>query len=414
MSISLLVDSEPTEGAIDPGRRRLGFVIWALLFVNGMAYIPQPLVVPFPGFVGKMLTQGALAAATILVLVFNRDRLIRPNLFLTLYSLLALFALMATLRVNPGLGVGSFFRAGRFLTFLAVLWLLTPLWGRRDRMLLQWHVLCLSIILSIVCVGFVIDPGKARSVNGRLGGIIWPVPATQVGHYAAMLSGLLFVLLLSRVARTRVALPLAVAAFTLLVFTHTRTALIAMVAGVIAATVALYTVRRRARRVAIVVMVGLLLLGTAFSSVASSWFVRGESSDVVGTWNGRTKVWNALLDTPRSNIDATIGRGLSNKTFNGLPIDNSWLVTYLDEGLVGVALCATIFISLLMLAATRPRGPSVAIAVFIVVYCAVASITETGVGDVSPYVLDLTLAAALLAPAPLRTRMQAVSTEARG
>ena len=66
---------------------------------------------------------------------------------------------------------------------------------------------------------------------------------------------------------------------------------------------------------------------------------------------------------------------------------------------MAIALSAAILISLLMLATTRPRSSSLALAVFIIVYCVIASWTETGLGDVSPYVLDLTVAAALLAPA---------------
>jgi len=50
-----------------------------------------------------------------------------------------------------------------------------------------------------------------------------------------------------------------------------------------------------------------------------------------------------------------------------------------------------------MLAATRPRGPCLAVAIFLIVYCMVASWTEVGLGDVSPYVLDLAVAASLLA-----------------
>jgi hypothetical protein len=73
------------------------------------------------------------------------------------------------------------------------------------------------------------------------------------------------------------------------------------------------------------------------------------------------------------------------------------LATYQDEGLIGVALCAAILLSLLLYALTRRAGPSLAVAVFIIVYCLIASSTETGLGDVSPYLLDLTVAASLLA-----------------
>jgi len=397
MSAKLLLDDDDAAAvSIDPGRRRFGLLIWALIFFNGMAYSAVPVLVPIPGFAGKIATQGSLAAATFLVLIFNRDRLIRPNLFLSLYSLLALLGVTASLRLNAGLG--SLFRGGRFVVFIAVLWLLTPLWGRRDRILLQWHILCLSTIIGMVAVGGIIAPGKARAIDGRLASVLWPIPPPQVGHYAAVLTGLVIVLLLAREARVGVALPLAGIAFVVLMLTHTRTALIGLIAGLMVATIVLIPVRRRARRVALVVLVGGVLLGTVFTPAVSHWFERGQSSEVVGGFNGRKKVWDAIVHTPRPEFEKIFGHGLTDKSFNGLPIDNSWYSTYVDEGLLGDAFCAAILISLLMLAATRPRGSTLAAALFIIVYCAIASTTETGLGDVSPYLLDLTVAAALLAP----------------
>ncbi len=399
MTASLFVDdTEVDRDTVDPARQRFGLLIWALLFFNGMAFSAVPLLVPIPGAVGKLLTQGSLAAAALLVLIFNRHRLIRPNLCLSLYSLLALLGVMASLRMNAG--VGSLLRAGRFAVFVAVLWLLTPLWGRRDRILLHWHVLCLSVITGMVVVGGLVAPGKARAIDGRLASVVWPIPPTQVGHYTAILAGVLVVMLLAREARTRVALPLAGVALVVLLLTHTRTALIGLIAGVMAATLVLFDVRRRARRAVLIMLVPLVLLGTVFAPVASSWFHRGESSQLVGSFNGRKKVWDALVHTPRPEFEVLFGHGLTNESFNGLPIDNSWYATYLDEGLLGVALCAAILISLLMLAATRPRGPSLAVAVFIIVYVVVASMTETGLGTASPYLLDVTVAASLLAPIP--------------
>ena len=135
--------------------------------------------------------------------------------------------------------------------------------------------------------------------------------------------------------------------------------------------------------------------------------LRTRGEDVVHAWAAarargpverpQGRVGRSSCSSPRSRLAQTFGIGLTNKSFDGLPIDNSWLATYQDQGLFGVAICAAIIISLLLLATTRPRGPSTAIAVFLVVYCTVASFTETGLGDASPYVLDLAVAASLLA-----------------
>ena len=90
------------------------------------------------------------------------------------------------------------------------------------------------------------------------------------------------------------------------------------------------------------------------------------------------------------------GFGLSNNSFNGLAIDSNWLATYNDQGLFGIALCAVLLSFLIVAAWFRPRGIHRALALFLVVYCLVASYTETGLSQPSSYLLDLALAASLL------------------
>jgi hypothetical protein len=92
---------------------------------------------------------------------------------------------------------------------------------------------------------------------------------------------------------------------------------------------------------------------------------------------------------------------LSNKSFNGLPIDNNWLAVYLDQGWFGLVIDAALLLTLIFLAVTQRRGLRRALALFLVSYCAAASVTETGLGDASPYLLELVVAASLLA-APVK------------
>jgi hypothetical protein len=68
------------------------------------------------------------------------------------------------------------------------------------------------------------------------------------------------------------------------------------------------------------------------------------------------------------------------------------------QGLIGVFLLAALLLLLFIMAATRERGPERAAALFLLTYCVVASITETGLGAAAPYQLDLVVAAALLVP----------------
>lgn len=95
---------------------------------------------------------------------------------------------------------------------------------------------------------------------------------------------------------------------------------------------------------------------------------------------------------------AIFGFGLSNKSFNGLPIDSTWLAAYLDLGLFGVAICAAMLVFTLVNAFLQPRGVNRALALFLVTYCMAASFTETGISDASTYLLELTLAASLIIP----------------
>ena len=374
----------------------LAAVIWALLFFNGLAYTTDnPPLLQIPGSAAKAITQGALALALLLVLVLNRARVVRPNLFLSLVSLGAGAALLTSIRVSSGFG--SLAREGRLCAFLAVLWLLTPWWGRPDWAVCRWHLQCLAAVCGVVVVGFAISPGGATQLNGRLGGYIWPIPATQVGHYSAVMVGIVAVLWMAGLLRRRTALLLGAGGFVILLLTQTRTAMLGLVIGLAGAMLCLFVTHARVRRVAMILLIAVPLGIALFAPAASDWFDRGQSSQEIGNLTGRTKVWDRIVAEPRPTLDRWLGSGLSNKSFDGLAIDSSWLSIYVDEGLIGDVIVGLTLVSLLVLAMIRPRGPATALAIFLLLYCAIASLTETGLGDVSPYMLDLTVAASLLA-----------------
>ena len=377
------------------GRERLGRVIWLLLFLNVLPFSAGiPTVIPISTPLGQLVTQGALAAATVLVLVLNRHLLVRPNLLLTLITLLGASSVVASMRV---VSAGTVFRTGRFCVFILVLWLLTPLWTRRD-LLLRWHMIALMLALSTVVVGALVKPGGAFSpAEGRLQGELWPIPPTQVAHYAAVLAGITFLLLVAGSVRGLLPWCIGACSCAILLLAHTRTATIAMIAAGGVAAFSLITIRRRARLALIVGCIVVVFAGTVFAPAIANWYTRGSRAEDVSSLNGRKKVWDQLLDEPKSGFEQVFGIGLTNKSFAGLPVDNSWLATYQDLGLFGVVICAAILVSLLMIAATRPRGPNVAVAIFIIFYVAIASWTETGLGDASTYMLDLTVAASLIA-----------------
>jgi hypothetical protein len=362
-----------------------------LLFLNAIGYVGT--IVHIPSVVGKGITQGALPLALLVALTVNRRLVVRPNIFLCLVTLLPLEAILTALQPQ---GLGTVYRTFRLAEFVAVLWLLTPWWGRRDLLLVRCHLRTLAVVLGSVLLGLVVSPGHAFQ-DGRLTGALWVIPPTQVAHYAAVATGLVVVLWLSGKMAGRKMLTTVVVAGGMLILTHTRTALIGLVAGILVAGLSLILGKARVRRVfaisAVIVVVGVLTL----SSVITTWLARGEASNGQLTdLTGRTKVWLPLLTFPRDSFQQIFGFGLSNGSFNGMPIDSNWISAYQEQGLFGVAVCAALLVFLLLAACFRSRGVERALALFLITYLLVASVTEDGFADATPYLLEMTLAASLL------------------
>jgi hypothetical protein len=379
-------------------RCRVG-IAWSLLVLNVLTFYPRtwsgmPLAVPIPPTIGKLITQGALPAALLVALTVNRRIAVRPNVFLCLVALLVIGTLMTGLQAQH---IGTVYRALRFAGFVVTLWLLSPWWGRRDLLLVRCQLAVTSVVLGLVLLGLLVAPGTARA-QGRLAGALWPTPPTQVAEFAAVTTGLVIVLWLAGLMPGRVTLLVVSVAGAMLLLTHTRTALIAMMAGVLVAGLSLFTARTRVRKLfaagGAVVAIGAITL----SGVVTTWLIRGESSQQLSKLTGRTTVWHGVVSIPRNKFEVFFGFGLSNKSFNGLPIDSNWLATYFDQGLFGVAVSAAILLFLLVTAYFQPRGVQRAIALFLVTYCLLASLTETSFSDASTYLLYLALAASLLVP----------------
>jgi len=382
---------------------RSPLLVWMALILNVLGSLPLPTIVPIPTTVGQLLTQGALPAAMLFALLANRSGIIRPNLFMMMLTALAVVTFMVSIH-NEFL-FGSTFRASRLLGFTAVLWLLTPWWGRSDFALLRAHLTCLRILLASILLGAVIAPGVAFSYGGRLSGALWPIPPTQVAHYSAVLLGCTIVLWFARFVPSRTALVTLLAAGAALIGTHTRTALLALVVGLAVAGASLFLGHARVRRTSALLGVISVVAATIFAPLIVTWLWRGQTLEEATQLTGRTKVWSSITGLQRSPLEEVFGFGLSNKSFKGLPIDSNWLAVYLDQGWFGVIVDAALIIILILLAITHRRGVRRALALFLVTYCVMASVTETGLGDASPYLLELVVAASLLA-APAREDRQ--------
>ncbi len=390
----IVESGDPSTGLIEPRvGRRIGF-IWGLLVFNCLGTLPGGFL---PRPVLQLLTMGSLALAVLLSIVLNRRLLFRPNLVLTLCTVLAAVAFMTSVRGLVGLG--AVVRSVRLFGFLAVLWLLTPWWDRRDLLLARCHVRALAVVLGSVVAGLLLFPSRALpgSGSGRLTGVLWFIPPTQVGEYAAVVGGMATVLWLSGAMARRSALFVDTVAIAIVLISRTRTALVAALAGVLVAGLTLFLKRQSVRRMARTVLLLVPVAAVAFAPAASGWFLRNQSSEQIGGLTGRKQQWERATAAPRTEFEKWFGFGLSDKSFDGLPIDSTWIATYQDQGLIGVTLVAAIFLDLLVVTAFRRAGPERALATFLLVYCAIASYTEVGLGDVSPYLLHVVVAASLLA-----------------
>lgn len=376
--------------------RRMSW-IWGLLFLNVLPYSSTSALVPLPSSVGKVITQTALIVALLLAVFLNRRVLLRPNLFLLLMTVLCVTSLMMSL--HGYFGLGSVYRAVRLAAMVGALWLTTPWWGRRDLLLLRCHRRILSVIVALVLLGIVIAPGRALP-GGRLDGTIWPMPPTQVAHYAAVLAGIVIVLWLTGLVRARSAAVSTAVCVAVMLLTHTRTALFALAAGVLVAGLSLVLTRQRARRALAVTVVVVAIVALSFAPFLTTWLTRGESHKELSNLTGRTAVWSEVVAQPRPEVNILFGYGMSNDGFRGRPIDSGWLSVYVDQGLVGDILVGAQLLFLLLVAGFSPRGPRRAMALFLIVYVLFASFTETGIGQASPYLLDLAVAASVLMAPP--------------
>ncbi len=403
MTTPALTAKSELAGRTGDGLIRSPLPVWVALFANVLAFARLDTVIPIPTSLGQLITQGALLAALLLVVLANPGGVVRPNLFLVLLTMLAVVALMVS--IHNEFVYGSTFRACRLLAFMAVLWLLTPWWGRSDYALLRAHLVCLRVVLGTVLVGAIVAPGLAFSYGGRLSGALWPIPPTQVAHYSAVLLGCTIVMWFAGAMRGRTALFTLAAAGAALVGTHTRTALLALIVGLVVAGASLFLGHARVRRTSALLGVIAIAAATLFAPLIVTWLWRGQTLEEATQLTGRTKVWSSISGLQRPRLGELFGSGLSNKSFNGLPIDSNWLAVYLDQGWFGIIIDAALLIILILLAVTHQRGVRRAVGLFLVMYCLIASITETGLGDASPYLLELVVAASLLA-APSQERRQ--------
>lgn len=369
---------------------------WGLLVLNTLGSAGAKTIVPLPRSLIQMVTMGALVAAFTLALAVNLRLRVRPSAFLFLLTLLLVPSVIASASLESGFG--ALFRCARLTLFVATLWLLSRWWDGGTGFV-RHHIRTYFLVLCSVAAGLAVSPGAALPdlYGGRLVGALWPLTPPQIGQYAAVITGLSVLLRLGRRTDRGSAALVVVPALALLALTHTRTATLGLIAGLTVAIGSLVLTSAAARRFFTWAVLVAAVAAVGFGSALQAWFLRGQSQENFTSLTGRAKVWDALLAAPRTTTEYVFGAGLGDKSFGGLPIDNSWLAVYHEQGVTGVTLVAAMIAVLGAVALLRPPSLSRACALFLISYCAIASYTEAGLGDASPYLLHLTVAASLLA-----------------
>ncbi|MEV7779574.1 O-antigen ligase domain-containing protein [Kitasatospora sp. NPDC088351] len=390
------------------GTPKAVWIVWALLGLNTLGSAGAKTIVTLPRSLIQMATMGSLVSAFALALALNLRLRVRAGAFLFLLTMLLVPSVISSLHLE--VGFGALFRCGRLTIFISTLWLISRWWA--DSLLfVRTHIRMYFAVLVSVAAGLVISPGTAMPeyYGGRLVGALWPLTPPQIGQYSAVIIGLTVLLLLDGRTTGAGAAVIIVPSFVLLAMTHTRTATIGLLVGLAVAIGSLILTSAAARRFFSWAVLCATVAAVAFASALQTWFMRGQSKENFSNLTGRAKVWDALLTEPRTIPEKVFGTGLGDKSFGGLPIDNSWLAVYNEQGLLGIAVVAAILLALGGVALLRPPSLSRACAIFLITYVAMSSYTEAGLGDASPYLLHLALAAALLATpaeaAPLTTSL---------
>ncbi|MFJ8058407.1 O-antigen ligase domain-containing protein [Streptomyces sp. NPDC096142] len=387
----------PSDTAARPaGPPRTVGIVWGLLVLNTLGSAGARTIVPLPRSLIQMVTMGSLVAAFGLALLVNQRVRVRPSAYVLLLSLLLVSSAISSASLQSGMG--ALFRCFRLALFVGTLWLLSRWWDGSTTFV-RYHIRAYFAVLASVALGLLVAPGKALPglYGGRLVGALWPLTPPQIGQYAAVIIGLTALLVIGRRTDRTSAVLVIVPSLVLLALTHTRTATLGLLLGLVLAIGSLVLTSAAARRFFSWSVLVSVVAAVGFASALQTWFLRGQSQENFSSLTGRAKVWHALLTAPRSTAEKLFGVGLGDKSFGGLPIDNSWLAVYNEQGLIGVTLVAAFLAVLGGVALLRPPSLERACAIFLISYCAIASYTEAGLGDASPYLLHLALAASLLA-----------------
>lgn len=376
------------------GQRRVT-LIWALLVLSSLQWggVQSPFYIPTR--MEQAGTALALMLALALALSSNWRVRLAPVPTFVLASILIVGALVPS--VAGVTGAGTVARTVRLASVVLAAWLLVPRIVADRSLIVRAHFTVYAALTTAIMVEALLLPSRAFEPSlGRLSGVIPAITAPRVGEIAGVTAGLAAILGVLRFVRARTAVVVFAAGAAGVILSHTRTATLAFAIGSIAALLVAAQTRGAARRALGLVLVLGPALFLATSGSLTSWFVRGQSGEMWTSLSGRRTVWPLVIEGQPPGLAVWFGTGLSSKTFEGRPIDNGWVATYHEQGLLAIAVVAAMFL-VLGWSIWRCRASAFsAVAAFLVVFVLVSTVTETGISDASPYLVHLLVAALLV------------------
>lgn len=378
------------------------FLVWGLLLLTVQ---PWSRADPNGGTDGSSSSlKGALLVLCIVVLL----AVLPPRAALKIPPPLALYLFYGTYVVISSAfqpdALQAMFRGTRLLLGLIVPVLLWSVVRGRFRLMVYASTAAYACLALSVLAGVVLAPGLAWqgggvSQSGRLVGAFLPMMAPRVGEIGAVLAGLAVILWTQRKIGLLVLVPAVAAGSSLIVFSHTRTAALALVLGLLVAFGT--TLASPAGRRGLGLVAGALALTLPFLPKIIDWILRDQNPEQIQKLSGRTTVWDFILSQPYDLRLFWIGHGIGDKKIllrrgegdiNVMPIDNSWLDSYWETGVVGTALTALAVLAALVYALKTPGRAARACSGFLMIYVMVASVNESGLCDFSSMTLLVIIA----------------------
>jgi hypothetical protein len=419
-----------------PVEQVIALFAWVLVVVNVQPWVARPSGPQGQAAVEASGSKGVLLAAVFMVavaLAAPQFRARMPATYLVYIGYLFVAAATAFHLSDP---VPPLLRVGRLGLGIAIPLLLWRWLAGRPTLFLSAHRIAHVVVGLVAVAGLATAPsaawdgGGSFGAGGRLQGVLLPMHPTRVGEIGAIVVGLTAIALVFRQTRRLPGAVLISLGLMLIILSRTRTAAVALLVGLFAAFC--FTRKHRLGRRGLHTLLVLMLLAVALFVPIRSWAIREQDAERLSSLTGRTLAWSAVLEQQSSWRTVLLGHGLGNKgvllrrgegDIDVMAIDNGWLSVFWETGWLGVGLVLLALIAAVVAVARAPTPYVRAAAAFLIVYVAIASITETGLSDLSSQTLHLLLAAAaayadrflvrgerLMLPTMARSRLESAAT----